>query len=512
MKTTILLSLAFLCIIQFSFSQSSLELEGKNLKAKLFNDGDLFWKGSTSGIGFEAPKNSGKSTIFAGQIWVGGVDSASSLLYVSSQTYRQNNAAWYGGPISNSYTGDYDQIYYVERSEVDNHLNNFLNMNYQVPMNFSDWPVSGNVANGEPLELAPYSDFNGNGIYDPENGDHPRIKGNSSAYFVFNDLRDTFPNAVNCCMGLDVEAYVFDLSYQAPYLENSLFFNYEITNRSSRTYENVYIGLWMDPDIGNSADDFMGSDSSENMFFAYNADNFDEGLSGYQNNPPAQGFLFLNQQMSTFMTYNNNSNPVNGNPTSASDFYNYMRGFWRDGTQLTYGGTGIDQSNPPTNYMYSGNGWTEDSVGNQASDRRGVGSIGPFTLRPGESIPFDFVLLFQWDSTVSNLNNRDSLSADIVNIRSYYNSNIASLQNKASKEELISVYPNPFEHSINLDLKAVKSDLIRIELFDQMGRLQLSKDISLEEDVLDLSELPSGMYILKMEAKNASSINRIIKK
>ena len=43
------------------------------------------------------------------------------------------------------------------------------------------------------------------------------------------------------------------------------------------------------------------------------------------------------------MTYDNNSNPVNGNPTSDQDYFNYTRGIWRDGTLITYGEDGKNQ-------------------------------------------------------------------------------------------------------------------------------------------------------------------------
>ena len=38
---------------------------------------------------------------------------------------------------------------------------------------------------------------------------------------------------------------------------------------------NMYISMWSDPDIGDSADDFVGCDTTLNMVYAYNAYEFD---------------------------------------------------------------------------------------------------------------------------------------------------------------------------------------------------------------------------------------------
>ena len=91
-------------------------------------------------------------------------------------------------------------------------------------------------------------------------------------------------------------------------------------------------------------------------------------------------------------------------PVIAIDYYNYLRGIWKDGTQMMWGGNahtgGPGVCGPESDFMFPGNtdpcewstagqppnctpDWTEKNVGNQPGDRRFLQSAGPFTLQPG---------------------------------------------------------------------------------------------------------------------------------
>ena len=109
--------------------------------------------------------------------------------------------------------------------------------------------------------------------------------------------------------------------------------------------------------------------------------------------------------MRRFLYYSNTTNGANPNqtdPTNASDYYNYLRGFWKDGSKFVYGGSGHISDpeadpNTPCEFMVPGNTdplgwgtngvpqpvWTEQTANNTPNDRRFVQSAGPFTLRPG---------------------------------------------------------------------------------------------------------------------------------
>ena len=104
--------------------------------------------------------------------------------------------------------------------------------------------------------------------------------------------------------------------------------------------------------------------------------------------------------------YYNNSIASNGEPDKASDYYNYLRGYWKDNKRMVFGGNGYntdveegvyaDFMFPGTSDIwgwgvretgredeYAGKNWSEQTAGNEPGDRRFMQSAGPFTLKPG---------------------------------------------------------------------------------------------------------------------------------
>lgn len=108
--------------------------------------------------------------------------------------------------------------------------------------------------------------------------------------------------------------------------------------------------------------------------------------------------------MRRFIYYNNGGCNDMCDPQTAIQFYQYLRGYWKDGTRLTYGTTGHNLSGMATDFMFpaltdkcnwgTGGlvppaptnptlGWCEKGEGNPPNDRRLIQSAGPFTLEPG---------------------------------------------------------------------------------------------------------------------------------
>ena len=117
--------------------------------------------------------------------------------------------------------------------------------------------------------------------------------------------------------------------------------------------------------------------------------------------------------MRRFVYHNNGGNPNQSDPTTAPEYYNYLRGIWKDNTEMYYGGTayitGAGTVGPECDFMFPGdsdpcnwgtrglppNGgfnldgfyWTEETGNNGGpnppGDRRFMQSAGPFTLKSG---------------------------------------------------------------------------------------------------------------------------------
>jgi hypothetical protein len=102
--------------------------------------------------------------------------------------------------------------------------------------------------------------------------------------------------------------------------------------------------------------------------------------------------------------YHNNNGVANymTDPDYAPEYYNFLRGIWKDGQKMRYGGNAHPSSGgtgPLCDFMFpelsdvcnwgtrgeepSPKLWTEVTAGNAPYDRRFMQSAGPFTLRPG---------------------------------------------------------------------------------------------------------------------------------
>ncbi len=90
--------------------------------------------------------------------------------------------------------------------------------------------------------------------------------------------------------------------------------------------------------------------------------------------------------------------------------------------------------------------------------------------------------------------------------------NRTSQVNYPSIKNLISITPNPSNGIYNLNINDYKGDL-NVQVFDFNGRL-IHKEVNVDfdyEKIIDLTNLQSGIYLLKIEGKNISFSQKLIK-
>ena len=240
----------------------------------------------------------------------------------------------------------------------------------------------------------------------------PAIIGDQGLWWVMNDKGGSHDWSELTAIGVEVQALAFSFR-SAGALNNTTFYQYQIFYRGAAALQNAYVGIWSDPDLGFFSDDYVGSNPESGIGFVYNGDSFDEGSAGYGDVPPALGYDFFQGPlvdndgidnngngvedepgeriaMEKFVYYNNDSS-VQGNPSGGQEAYQYLRGEWRDGSPITFGGVGY-QTGEETNFMFPANPpafWSEyniDGLGtsNTPADRRFLMSAGPFIIQPGD--------------------------------------------------------------------------------------------------------------------------------
>lgn len=385
------------CLFSFLISQAQLLdfVEIGNIRASMNYLGVSF---QNNGVGFEVPKGGGAHSIYSSNIWIGGISNGTTYFSGGTFFYDEPSHDYRYGPIASNYTSTafsdkYKRLWKISKAEVRAHADSFNIPGYITPEVILNWPAHGDTLNGESENLAPFIDLNTDGLYQPENGEYPIVRGDEMIYVIIND--DTPDRGPGASLGVEIHIMMYAFEFGGLAIDNSMFLNYAVYNRSDNFYNDLYLGNWVDMDLGNPNDDLIGCDTTYSMFYVYNGTDFD---SDYGNELPAVGAIYLNNNIGGFL-YHNRDSSLTGDPYTSSDFYNYITGRWKDGKPMTYGGTGYQSSAEETRFMFSGDpvsqeGWNEISEGNIPADRRGVGSIGPFSFAPGERICSD--ISFSW--------------------------------------------------------------------------------------------------------------------
>ena len=563
----------FTSFFQVSLAQTALGyavLDINQAFAGVNSNGSLFTNYTTYAAQFEVPANSGKNTIYADAMWIGGYDTA-GILHMGAQTYSQTGADFFGGPVSNAaaYNTTFDtqwaQVWKINKSQIDSfvtwHANQSLWPGYTIPSVILSWPGNGDTTQGQSAQLAQYIDANQNGIYNPlADGDYPCIKGDQMILVIYNDDRDVHTETGGQKLKAEMHMTVYGYSRPGNWLDSAVFINYRVFNRSSEDYSNVFVAKWTDTDIGSYSDDYIGTDVTRGMFYGYNGTVNDGGSPApgngtYGANPPAQGVMFLRGpqadtgdgidndydgstdepgeycKVNRFMYYSNNPSPT-GNPTNTPEYYNYMNSIWRDGSPLTYGGPGyggtttahfmFPGSSDPlgfgTNFVPQAN-WSEATNNNVPSDRRGLGASGPFTFESGEALCLDYAYLFARGSGGPGTSViRLQQVADST--RYWYDpqqpcacelSSPVGISESLTPAKSISLYPNPAGNVlfVNYEVKAANASW---SITDITGRIVDTGLMAAgNSSAVNLSGLPAGIYTIRIIEGTTVSAARFVK-
>lgn len=382
----------------------------------------------------------------------------------------------------------------------------------------NNWPGNGNASKGEPTLIAPFKDLNGNNIYEPANGEYPLIRGEESHFAIFNE-DGPHGESEGTKMKIDVKTLIS--SFENRGLEDGVtMVNLNVTNRSNMNYSQVYVGIYVDFDLGNYLDDYTGCDTTRNLFFAYNGDNDDQGEFGFGSSPPAVGCMFLNEKLGGYKTYDNDFTAY-GNPHSAGDYYNYLK------IRNKNGDPALDPTGSSTKFMYYGDvntpgSWSETRLGNTPSDQRGLGVIGPFNLEKGESICFDLAYFSARGS--SNLASVDDLQSMADEVQALYdngsltnrfslcNNQTAGISNPTSAPTQVRCYPNPASQTISFQLPTGIQNDVKIDVINNLGQIIEQQEFQLGEGVtLDLKGLSSGIYTAIIHTRSQTYHSRFVK-
>lgn len=521
-------------------------LDGNEVTAAVYNNGGLFRSDASNE--YRVPNSGDAHAMFYANLWIAGTIEDS--LRMAGSIYDPHE--FWPGPLHDGAPGceQYDRIYSVTRSD----LVTYGETGVAVP-DLREWPWTL----GAPV-------IDGDGVDDNYNlagGDRPAIVGDETLWWIMNDgggahaWSRTEPVSVEVrvtAMAISSETY-HSVSMSTPELDDALdhasFYRYEIAYRGALPLEDAYVGLYVDPDLGDAADDRAGSDTTLGMGFLYNGDDFD-GLYGER--PPAIGVDFVEGVrvpsdgldndgdglvdeegerlgMTSFVVPINDATPA-GTPFGAVEAYRSMQARWRDGTPVTFGGIGYD-GDQPTQFMYPdepGTFWSEEDHGESgaspAGDRRFVAAMGPVVMQPGEQQ--DFTVAIVWArgtdrlDSVQKLKQYDALTQQAVDL-GLLETGPQWLPATTRHPEPKDAYqfrlgmnlPNPFSETTLIPFELADEADVRLSVHDLLGReTAVLIDGRLNRghhDVqFDAADLAAGVYFVRMETNSQAATRPIL--
>ncbi len=264
---------------------------------------------------------------------------------------------------------------------------------------------------------APYEERNGLPGYQPDpNGtdstaDVPGLGGADQVIWcVVNDLGGGLGFTPPIGLELQITCWAYS---SVPQLSNVIFERYRLiykgtaTTPPTSTIDSMYIAKWVDPDIGNFSDDFVGSMPDRNIGFAYNAEASDDEFARFGLTPPVLAYDLLegprvrkpgsqgrwdlktvpdiaNLPMTAF-TYFTDGARTWDYPVQLSSWWNIVRGLNAITGRcmvdpITTGCTKFELPGDPITFE----GWVDGSA-DPPGDRRFAMVSGPFSLAFGDT-------------------------------------------------------------------------------------------------------------------------------
>ena len=166
-------------------------LDINNVKTRVNAGGDMWWDlPGGDGSKYYIPANGSATSLFAGSLWIAGVD-INNQLKCAAVRFRQGpnlnggNDFWTGpltvegkASIDDATCARWDKLFKITRAEVDEFLNDFAQgKTDNIPTIIKNWPAHPDHNAGDPEGvshyLAPFYDYDGDGEYDPTMGDYP---------------------------------------------------------------------------------------------------------------------------------------------------------------------------------------------------------------------------------------------------------------------------------------------------------------------------------------------------
>ncbi len=241
-------------------------LDANQISMYVLSNGTTCRHPETGNAGLFYPKGTENNCVYVAGLWIAGKVSGQIRTACAdyNSEYQAGNILPDGSP--DNPTLEKYRVYKIKPGDSANPSDPNYNIDY------AEWPVT----DGAPIDKA------GN----------PLIIGDQTLWCVMNDGNaDLHSNCYNT-QPLNIEVHLLTWAFDentSP-LGKIVFLHYTIINKGADHIEDVYIGMYLDPDLGFASDDNCACDTTLNLTYCYNGKDMD-GVYGTA--VPAVGFCLL---------------------------------------------------------------------------------------------------------------------------------------------------------------------------------------------------------------------------
>jgi len=352
-----------------TFTPDYQQFDANRIRNLFSNVGEITSYRITGNAGLEWPSGTSLTAVFQSGLWIAGKVNGEIRTALSEYASEFQPGKILPDGTADDPTLPKYKVYSIYRGD-------------QTSADYLNWPVE----DGAPIDAE----------------GKPLLLGDQTHWFVCNDLSaETHANLMNTTpIGLEAQFTIFGADhYQG--IQDIMFVKILLINKSSNVLDSTYVGIWSDPDLGSAADDYVGCDTTYQLSYCYNQQEFDQS---YHSRIPSVGFQFIQGPLvptpDSFGYLGGKSHPDYSNfkmtnfyrclknattfydPENAVEVYNIMKGLDPDGRLI------IDPTtNKPSPFCVpgdplTGSGWYEDIY---PGDRRFLFASGPFTFAPGDT-------------------------------------------------------------------------------------------------------------------------------
>ena len=477
-------------------------LDANDVRARVFNTGGLFYRNS---VGAQYLVG-GASPIYAASLWVGGeVDGAARTAGATFSDFEfwPGPLGADGRPVDPADCSAYDRIYSVSAEDIAAY-----ETSGQATADLAEWPV----ALGAPI-------LDGDGVagnYDLAAGDRPDLGGGAqAAFWVMNDVGNQHDFTGSDPLGIEVRVLAVAPRTGDDRIDTATLYRYEIVNKSGEALDPLRVGMFVDPDLGDAGDDFVGSDPARQLGFVYNATDED---SDYGSAPPAVGISWLSGTLGGAFPWKFLQDCEI--PGDREEIYHYLQARWGDGDPIREGGFGCYGDGPETTWMFPGDPlaeafWSEISEGNVPSDRYLSLVAEPVVLAPGASATFALAVLYgRGDDHLDSISElREATDA----VRAAYeagqivpvSADAEPDPSEASSLALSAPHPNPASGAVRFEVHTAGPDSATLTVLDVLGRRMSAARVAAGQELeLDVSRWAPGVYVAVLEADGRVAARR----